>query len=161
MVELVPEGLHLSWTPVSGASHYTIFWGSEPGQYINCADASGHEVMITSPARGELYACAVTAWNARGESQYSKEALCVYDTDEHAAPKYLSKAKDLMGQGELEQAQAYLSAAIRLQPEKVEAYKLRASVYEKMHAFDLAKLDQEVAVKLSRRKTASLEVSTR
>lgn len=160
-VDQAPQGMHVSWAPVSGVSHYTVFWGTEPGDYRNYANTSGNEAIIGHPAQGELYSFAVTAWNERGESQYSKEVLCVCAGDENAAPAYLSRARDLMSQGELEQARAYLSAAIRLQPEKVEAYKLRASVNEQMQDFDLAKHDQEAAVKLSRRKTASLEVHTR
>jgi len=157
-VEQAIQGMHVSWASVSGASHYTVFWGTEPGQYRNCANVSGNEAIIASPLRGELYAFAVTAWNVRGESQYSKEVLLVCDDDDNNASIYLTKARAFISRGELEQARAYLNAAIRLQPEKVEAYQLRASVHEQMHDLELAKHDQEAAVKLSRRKTASLEV---
>lgn len=160
-VEQGPEGLHLYWKPVSGASHYTVFWGTEPGHYRSCANSPANAAIIASPSKGELYAFAVTSWNARGESNYSKEVLFVSNDDEHNAPKYLSKGREFMAAGQLQEAQAYLSAAIRLQPGKAEGYQLRASLYEQMREFDLAKTDRSVAEKLFRHKTASLEVRTR
>jgi len=155
------EGLHLSWKPVPRASHYTIFWGSESGLYRGFADAAGHEAIIQSPYKGALYAFAVTSWNARGESTYSKEVLFVSNDDEGAAPKYLSRGKELMSAGRLDEAQAYLSAAIRIHPGNAESYQARASLYDRMQQSDLAKSDRASAEKLSRHKTASLEVRTR
>ena len=32
-LNLVPEGLEVSWDTISGATHYTVFWGTENGEY--------------------------------------------------------------------------------------------------------------------------------
>jgi len=61
-----------------------------------------------------------------------------------------------MASGQYLEAYAYISAAIRLQPQRAEAYKSRALLYEKMDEPELAKKDSVMAEKLSSRKTASL-----
>jgi len=87
--------------------------------------------------------------------------LFVSSDDEGTAPKYLSQGKELMSAGRLDEAQAYLSAAIRIHPGNAEIYQVRASLFDRMQQFDLAKSDRASAEKLSTHKTASLEVRTR
>jgi len=67
-VSIVPQGLEVSWDEVSGATHYTVFWGTENGKYDRLFAASDNRLMITGLGKGELYTVAVTSWNQNGES---------------------------------------------------------------------------------------------
>lgn len=109
-----PEGLVVSWKRVAGAKHYTVFWGIEDGKYDRLNDVSGNRLLITDLRKGELYTFAVTSWNQSGESDYSREALIVYDEDPGRAAAHLAKGKELLARGAPEPADTHLSAAMRL-----------------------------------------------
>jgi len=116
-------------------------------------------VIISGLDKGELYCFAVTSWGERGESDYSKEVMYVYDDDPSRSSQHLAKGNEMMASGLYPEADAYISAAIRLQPQSADAYKSRAQLYERMDEPELAKKDSVMAEKLSSRKTASLHLS--
>jgi hypothetical protein len=160
-VDEVPQGVRLKWTAVRDASVYTVFWGSSPTEYKNLANVKDCSVIISGLAKGELYCFAVTSWGERGESDYSSEVDYVYDDDPSRSGQHLAKGNELMANGLYPEAHAYISAAIRLQPKRVDAYKSRALLYERMDEPALAKKDRVMAEKLSSRKTALLDLKRR
>ncbi len=155
-VSIVPQGLEVSWDEVSGATHYTVFWGTENGKYDRLFAASDNRLMITGLGKGELYTVAVTSWNQNGESDYSPEAVVVYDDDPRSATAYLAKGNELLAQGSLNLADAYLSAAIRLDPDSAKAYRSRALLNEKMNRPEPARNDLAAAERLIKQQKVSL-----
>ncbi len=153
---IVAQGLEVSWEPVSGATHYTLFWGSERGEYKSLANCDSPAVILAGLNRKQLYFLAVTAWNQRGESNFSKEQVMVYDDGSGRPETYLAKGNDLMNRGHYAGAQAYFSAAIRLDPGNLYAYQRRATLHEKIDRPDLAREDEAMAEKLFQNKRISL-----
>jgi len=158
-VDEAPQGVRVTWSGTKHAACYTVFWGSSPTEYRNFANTRDCPVIISGLDKGELYCFAVTAWGERGESDYSMEVMYVYDDDPSRSTQHLTKGNELMASGQYPEAYAYISAAIRLQPQRAEAYKSRALLYERMDEPELAKKDSVMAEKLSSRKTASLHLS--
>jgi tetratricopeptide (TPR) repeat protein len=158
---IVPEGLEVSWDTVPGATHYAVFWGTETGKYDRMFTAPDTCVVITGLGRGELYALAVTSWNHDGESDYSPEAVVVYDDEPRRATAHLAKGDELLAQGSLELADAYLSAAIRLDPDSVQAYRSRALLNEKLNRPEPARKDHAAAERLIKQQKVSLRQAAR
>lgn len=153
---VVPEGLLVEWTPIEGAHHYTVFWGSERGEYRGLINSDANSIILGGLSKGEMYVVAVTAWNGNGESKYSEEQCLVYDDNPARAQAYYSRGQELMQRGNLSDAQVYMSAAIRLDPGNAHAYKDRALLYEKMNREDLARQDNTMAEKIFKKKPLSL-----
>lgn len=158
-VEEVAQGIRIAWSPVADAASYTVFWGREPTQYKNCFSTKDCSLIISGLSKGELHCFAVTSWGHRGESDYSREIIYVYDDNPNRSSAHLAKGKELMSHGLYPEANAYLSVSIRLHPESADAYRSRASLYDRMEEPDSAKKDRATAERLSNRKTASLELS--
>ena len=158
---IVAQGLEVVWEPVSGATHYTLFWGSERGEYKSLANCDSPAVILAGLNREQLYFLAVTAWNQRGESNFSNEQVLVYDDGSGRPETYLAKGNDLMNRGHYAGAQAYFSAAIRLDPGNLYAYQSRATPHEKTNQPDLAREDEAMAEKLFKNKRISLRQAGR
>jgi hypothetical protein len=155
-ISSVPEGIEIAWKPVSGALHYTVFWGFERGQYKNLYNTPGTRVVLSGLKKGELYYVAVTTWTPAGESNYSHEQAVVDDDDPSRAKSHLTKANELMQKGNYPEAHAYASAAVRLDPTNPEAYKDRGLLYERTSRPDLARQDYATAEKLYKKRPLSL-----
>jgi len=153
---IATQGLEMSWEPVSGATHYTVFWGSERGDYRGLVNCDCPALVLTGLNREQLYFLAVTAWNQRGESNFSDEQVLVYDDGSGRPETYLAKGNDLMNRGHYVGAHAYFCAAIRLDPANLDAYQSRAMLHEKINRPDLARQDQAMAEKLFKKKRISL-----
>ena len=158
-VRVVEKALEVYWKDMPGSTHYTIFWGTESGQYRSMANVSGTSAMISEVKEGDLYYIALTAWNARGESNFSPEQVIAYDTNPEHAMIYLAKGNDAMKRGLANQAHAYYCAAIRLNPENADAYRSRAGLYEAINWNDLARKDYLTAERLEKNRVVSTRVS--
>src|SRR5208283_5346472 len=158
---MVAQGLQVAWEPVSGATHYTLFWGSEPGEYKSLVNCESPAVVLSRLNREQLYFLAVTAWNQSGESNFSKEEILVYDDGSGRPEAYLAKGNDLMNNGYYAGAHAYFSAAIRLDPANLHAYQSRATLHEKLNRPDLAREDEAMAQRLFKKKRISLRQAGR
>lgn len=155
-VSQVSEGVEVAWKTVPGALHYTVFWGTERGEYRNLFNTSGTRVVLSGLRKGELYYLAVTTWTSAGESNYSQEHTVVYDDDPSRARSHLAKANELKQKGDYPEAHAHVSASVRLDPTNPEAYKDRGLLYEKTARPDLARQDYATAEKLYKIKPLSL-----
>ncbi len=153
---IVPQGLEVAWEPVPGATHYTLFWGSERGEYKGLANCDSPAVILAGLNREQLYFLAVTAWNQHGESNFSNEQVLVYDDGSGRPETYLAKGNDLMHRGHYAGAQAYFSAAIRLDPGNLYAYQSRATLRQKINQPELVREDEAMAEKLFKNKRISL-----
>lgn len=151
-VHTTAEGLRVDWEKVPGASHYTVFWGTESQDYRNINNFKAPPVVLAGLKKGKLYAFAATSWNEKGESDYSKEQVFVYDDNPRNASLYAATGNNLMEKGSYEEALVYLSAAIRLDPHNVYAYQQRALLYERVNRTDLAKRDHAMAQKILKTK---------
>jgi hypothetical protein len=156
-LRIVSQGLLASWTPAPGATHYTLFWGTERGEYWGFTDASQCSLIVANLSPAQLYYFAVTAWNEKGESNYSPERPFVYDNDKTHAGEYVSRARQAMADGWYADAQAYVSAALRLDPDNAEAQRFRAILHEKMQRSGLARDDHSEADKLTKKKALSAD----
>ena len=160
-VRVAEKGLEVHWKEVQGATYYTIFWGTETGQYRSMANSDGNSALISDVKEGDLYYIAMTAWNARGESNFSVEQAIVYDTNPERAIIYLAKGNEAMKRGLTNQAHAYFCAAIRLDPENADAYRSRAVLYEAINSNELARKDYLTADKLQKNRAMSTRVSSK
>jgi tetratricopeptide (TPR) repeat protein len=160
-IRVAEKGLEVHWKEVPGATYYTIFWGTETGQYKSMANADSTSALITDVKEGDLYYIAMTSWNARGESNFSAEQTIVYDTNPERAVVYLAKGNEAMKQGLTNQAHAYFCATIRLDPENADAYRSRAVLYEAINWNDLARKDYATAQKLQKNRPISTRVSSK
>jgi tetratricopeptide (TPR) repeat protein len=158
---MVESGLRVSWDQVPGAIQYSLFWGKEKGNYRMMFRTVQSTAVVTGLDPGELYTFAVTAWTYEGESDYSPGAVFVYDREPSRASKHLSKGHSLQRRGSLDEAHAYLSAAIRLDPHSAEAFRIRAQVNEKLNRKDLARKDYAMAETLFNEQPISLGPSDR
>ncbi len=158
---IVAQGLEVAWDPVPGANHYTLFWGTERGEYRSLVNCNGPAVVLSGLNREQLYFLAVTAWNQSGESNFSKEQILVYDDGSGRPETYLAKGHDLMNNGYYAGAHAYFSAAIRLDPANLQAYQSRAMLHEKINRPDLAREDEAMAQRLFKKKRISLRETGR
>ncbi|MEW6111626.1 MAG: tetratricopeptide repeat protein [Thermodesulfobacteriota bacterium] len=158
-LQIVDHAIHLSWNASEGAHHYTVMWGTDPGEFRDLADFPSNTAIITNPKRGEKYHFAVTAWNGSGESACSREAAIIFDDRPDRADRYVSKGNDLMNQGRYDEAELYFSTAIRVDPENPEAYQSRAQLYENSKKPDLAKKDQAMAGQMMKKRPVSAKPS--
>ncbi len=158
-IQVAEKALEVRWNEVPGATHYTIFWGTESGQYRSLANAADTSAMILDVKGGDLYYIAMTAWNERGESNFSPEQAIVYDTNPDRAVVYLAKGNEAMKRGLTVQAHAYYCATIRLDPENADAYRSRAVLYEAINWNELARKDYVTAEKLEKNRAVSTRVS--
>lgn len=151
-LSVTPQGLRANWDPVPGATRYTVFWGYEREDYKYLRDFAQPSATLAGLQKGRLYSVAVTCWNSIGESDYSAGQLVVYDDDPRHSSRYLSKGNELLNKGSLAEAQSYLSAAIRLDPNNVQAYQSRGLLFEKLDRPDLAKRDYAAATRILKTK---------
>ncbi len=158
---VVPAGVKLSWDKIPGALQYTVFWGTEKQNYKQLLHTVQNSAVITGLQPGSLYAFAVTTWSTAGESEYSRESVLVYDNEPRRASTHLATGQSLLREGSFEDALAYLSTSIRLDPRSAEAYRLRALVNEKMNRSEHARKDYAVAEKLFNDRPLSLGPSSR
>jgi hypothetical protein len=160
-IAVVPKGLEVAWVPVPGATHYTLFWGSERRDYKGLVNCESPAVVLRGLNSEQLYFVAVTAWNQHGESNFSNEQVMVFDDGTGRPETYVAKGNDLMSKGQYSGALAYFSAAIRLDPGNLYAYHSRATLHEKIDRPDLARQDGATAEKLVKRKQISLRQAGR
>jgi len=153
--EVVDQGVKVMWDRVAGAKYYTVFWGVDKGEFRDLADALSNSLVISGLDRGRLYSFAVSSWNEKGESDFSPENVFVFDNEPRNATAHVAKGTELMRQGALVDAYAYLSAAIRLDPDSAEAYRVRALLNEKLDRLESARTDYTMAEKLYNSKPLS------
>ncbi len=158
---LVSSGVQVSWEQVPGAVQYTVFWGTERQEYRQLLHTVQNSAVITGLQPGTLYVFAVTTWSPVGESEFSRESVFVYDNEPRRAAAHLATGQSLLRQGFFEDALAYLSASIRLDPNSAEAYRMRALVNEKMNRPEYARKDYAMAEKIFNGRPLSLGPSTR
>jgi tetratricopeptide (TPR) repeat protein len=127
--EMTDKGVSLRWQGVAGATRYTVFWGTRRGAFRNLVNCTSTEVTLSNLPEGHAYYFAVTAWNAKGESDYADQQLVIYDRSPSHAERYLAKGVELMRRGHYDEAKVYLSAVIRLNPDNVQAYRARGQIF--------------------------------
>ena len=149
------QGIEISWDAVPGASHYTVFWGTSPGDYRSMANSNANSVVLCGLQKEQMYYLAVTSWNEFGESNYSGEQFLLYDDEAQNSLKYLAKGEELLQKGYFYDAKVYFSAAISCDPENGEAYQRRAVVHERISRSDLAKEDYARAESIFRKKVST------
>lgn len=145
IIEQTDDGLIAKWNPSLGASSYTLFWGSEKGEFRRMFETKETAVLLKSLDTGKFYNFAVTASNSSFESSFSPEKFYVHDTDPTNVNEHMSLAKSLMEQDRNHEAMAYLAAAIRLDPKNAESYRTRASLFEKVGRRQEARKDLHMA----------------
>lgn len=150
--EETPKGLTVKWDPSSSADSYTLFWGTEKGEFRKLFETTEPAVLLLGLETGKMYNFAVTASNSSYESGFSPERLYVYDTDSTNSNYYLSTAKDLIDNNQIQEALAFLGAAIRLDPKNPESYRTRASLLEKIGKKNEARTDLQIAETLFNKK---------
>ncbi len=158
-VRAVEQGLEVSWKCVPGSTHHTLFWGHEHGDYRNMANSNSCSAIIIGLKKGDLYYFAVSSWNARGESGYSREQAFLYDDKPERAGIYIGKGSESMHKGLYPEAHAYFSAAIRLDPENPEAYRQRATLHERLNQTELARQDYQMSEKIYKKRPLSVAPS--
>jgi hypothetical protein len=147
-VSMGAGGAEVSWSAVPGVTSYTVFWGTDRGDYRKLANTTETSLIVSELKKGEMYAFAVTCWNDRGESNYSDEQLLVYDDEPTRAREHLAKANALSAKGMYEEAHIYYSAVIRLDPKNAEAYTERARLYARSARPELAAADNAAAERI-------------
>jgi hypothetical protein len=146
---MAQEQVKLSWEPVAGATHYTIFWGFEGREYNKLSDSLDCTVLVQGLNAGELYSFLVTAWNRHGESDFSPEATLLYDHAVERSRSHAATAVQLHSDGQHNDAQTHLSAAKRQEP-NIAAAKLNGDLRnEKTNLLELPILSNSKARKLS------------
>jgi tetratricopeptide (TPR) repeat protein len=153
--QVTGEGLEIAWHSVQNATHYTVFWGTDRGDYRSMGDADKCSVVLTGLQKEKMYVIAVTAWNESGESSFSSEQLVVYDDEARNSPRYTAKGEELLQKGYYQDAHVYFSAAITCDPENADAYQRRALLYERMSRTDLAQKDYAQAENIHKKKMSS------
>jgi tetratricopeptide (TPR) repeat protein len=148
-VSIIEEGLLLSWPCVPGATHYTLFWGTEPYKYEGMKDTPACSIIVEGLKKSDLYRFALSSWNEKGESGLSEEIPFVYETDPAAADEYVRMGDQFMKKREYDTAYVYYSTAIRLNPEIPSAYTGRAALHRRLDRVDLAKQDLNRAKELT------------
>ncbi|MFH0824953.1 MAG: fibronectin type III domain-containing protein [Pseudomonadota bacterium] len=157
-VWVTDQGIGLSWDAVPDATGYTVFWGSQRGEYRSIMDCRAAPIIISGLRPGALYYVTVTARNQIGEGPYSQEAAVVFDNDTTKAGDYLALGTDSMERGRFSNGYAYISTAIRLDPANPYAYRQRAMLLEKVGLHDLAKQDHAAAQGLLKNRPLSKRV---
>ena len=140
-VEQSEDGLLASWHPSAGAKSYTLFWGTDQGEYRKMFTTGETAVLLKGFESGQIYNFAVTASNDSYESDFSNEFFFVYDDAPRNSMDHVAKAKDLMDDRRHTEALAFLNTAIRLDPENPESYRTRAMLLESLGKKDEARND--------------------
>ncbi len=135
------DGLVASWHPSAGAKSYTLFWGTNKGEYRKMFPTGETSVFIKGFEPGQVYNFTVTASNDSYESDYSNECFFVYDDVPRNSTDHIAKAKDMMIDRRHGEALAFLNTAIRLDPENPESYRARAMLFERLGNKDQARHD--------------------
>jgi tetratricopeptide (TPR) repeat protein len=151
---VLPAGIELVWECVPDAHSYTIFWGTERGEYRGIVNSDACSILMQGMEKEKIYYFAVTAWNQAGESMFSNEQVLVYDDNAQNSEKHVTKGNELVQRGQLRDAHAYFSAAILCNPENTTAYRHRAMLYESISRSDLAKQDYATAESLQKKTIA-------
>ena len=73
---------------------------------------------------------------------------------------YVAKGQEALRQKEYPEADAYLSAAIRLDPRNADAYRYRAMLYERISKSALAHEDHQWAERIFKKKLLSKKPTT-
>jgi tetratricopeptide (TPR) repeat protein len=144
----------MTWECVPEAHFYTVFWGTERGDYRGTVNSDSCSVLLQGMEKEKIYYFAVTAWNQAGESMFSNEQVLVYDNNAQNSEKHVATGNELMQRGRLRDAHAYFSAAILCDPENVMAYRYRAMLYESISRSDLAKQDYATAETIQKKAIA-------
>jgi hypothetical protein len=87
-VKTMDQAVEISWAEVPGAVRYTVFWGTDPGDYKGLANSDSCSLILKGLNKGETYRFAVTSWNKNGESRYSEEKIAMVgdqDSSSHFA----------------------------------------------------------------------------
>jgi tetratricopeptide (TPR) repeat protein len=153
-VQVIPceHGLSVTWDPVPKATHYTVFWGTDPARFRHLSNTRTCSVRIPGLRRGRKYSVAVTAWNQRGESDFSRKKRVVFDYDPSMWPHYVSLGVKAMERGRFEDAEAYFNAAVQLVPDNPQVYLSRSRFYKKIARSDLARRDARSAEEIRKKK---------
>ena len=149
-VQIDEAGVKISWDCVKGATKYSVFWGREESRdYRGLRDADGCSLILAGLVRGFIYRFAVTAWNRRGESNYSREVAIVFDNDQQKSDYYVLRGEHMWKKGRYQAAHIFFSTAIRLDPKNPEPYKRRAALNRQLNRSELARHDLDMVEKLS------------
>lgn len=152
LVETADDGVVASWNPSKGADSYTLFWGTEKGEFRKMFETTETAVLLKGLDTGKMYNFAVTASNTRYESHFSQELFFVHDTSSGNSSDYLSMARELVENNRDHEALAFMAAAIRLDPQNAESYRTRASLFEKLGRKKEARTDLHTAETLFNKK---------
>lgn len=152
LVETSDEGVVASWDPSKGADSYTLFWGTEKGEFRKMFETTETAILLKGLDTGKMYNFAVTASNSRYESPFSQDLFFVHDTDSGNSSDYVSTARELIENNRDQEALAFMAAAIRLDPQNAESYRTRASLLEKLGRKKEARIDLHTAETLFNKK---------
>ncbi len=152
VVETSDDGVVASWNPSKGADSYTLFWGTENGEFRKMFETSETAILLKGLDTGKMYNFAVTASNSRYESPFSEEHFFVHETDSGNSSGYISIARELLENNRDQEALAFMVAAIRLDPQNAESYRTRASLFEKLGRKKEARTDLHTAETLFNKK---------
>jgi tetratricopeptide (TPR) repeat protein len=153
--EVVEQGIQIDWNAVPGATRYTVFWGFLPGEFRGLVNTDESALILSGLAKGEMLYLAVTAWNESGESPCSTEQTVVNDDNPRRAGLYLARGQEALQKRDHRLAAAFLSAAIRLDPNNADAYRYRGMLYEQLSKPKLARQDYELAERIFKKKPLS------
>jgi hypothetical protein len=158
--EVVDNGVQIGWKSVPGATRYTVFWGFSSDEYRGMVNTEDLALILSGLAKGELLYLAVTAWNDSGESPYSLEQVVVNDDNARHAGLYVARGQEALQKEEYRDAAAYLSAAIRLDPQNADAYRYRGMLHERLGKPKLAHQDYELAERIFKKKLLTKKRTT-
>lgn len=145
MLEYQGDGILAKWDPSAGADFYTLFWGTEKGEFRKMCQTTETQVLLKGFESGQIYNFSVTASNSNYESGYSTECYVVYDDSPKNSLQHVATARDLMLETRHVEALAYLNAAIHLGPQNAESYRTRAILLEKLGKKEQARRDFKMA----------------
>ena len=141
VVEESGDGLLASWHPSPGAKSYTLFWGTDKGEFRKMFPTTETSVLMKGFESGHLYNFAVTATNDSYESDFSTELFYLIDDKPKNSMEHIARAKDLIVDKRHNEALAFLNTAIRLDPNNPESYRTRGMLWEKLGEKEQAKQD--------------------
>jgi tetratricopeptide (TPR) repeat protein len=143
-------GIKISWDCVEGATKYSVFWGRErPRDYRGQRQTEGCSMILTGLAKGFIYRFAVTAWNKKGESDYSREIAIVFENDQRKADYYVLRGNHMWEKGRYQEAHIFFSTAIRLDPKNPKPYRRRAALSQQLNRAAPAQADLDMVEKLT------------
>lgn len=149
---MVDQGVQIEWQAVPGATKYTVFWGFTSNEYRGLVNTNDRALILSGLDKGEMLYVAVTAWNERGESTYSAEQAVVNDDNPRHAGLYLARGQECLQKKDYSVAAAFLSAAIRLDPQNADGYRYRGMLRERLGQAKSAQRDYELSEKIFKKK---------